>query len=108
THNRANANTAEVHQTSATLHALVDLLVERGLLDEEELKSRQQQVAEQLRKLYVGKGMAVALQEFGISKYAFEGSKDKRIWSDFENEVVNRRIYHPEWPACLEAEAAGG
>lgn len=74
THHRANANTAELHHACATIHALVDLLVERGLLDEAELASRRQQIAEQLRKVYVGKGMAVALQEFGVSKYTFESS----------------------------------
>ena len=29
-HNRANANTAEVHQANATLQALVELLVQQG------------------------------------------------------------------------------
>lgn len=33
---------------------------------------------------------------------AFDCRKDKRIWLDFENKVVNPQIDAPEWPACLE------
>ncbi len=73
THNRANANTAEVHQTSATLHALIELLVERRLLDRETLEARCQEESEQLRQQYITRGMAVAMQEFKVSKYNFAG-----------------------------------
>jgi hypothetical protein len=185
THNRANANTAEVHQAHAIIQAVVDLLVERGVLDEEALEARRQQVAAQLRTIYLHKGMAVALQEFATSKYAFEEGaeidcenrlhlchaaccklplalsredvqqgvvrweldqpymlahaatgycvhmdgntcgctiyehrpipcrgydcrKDKRIWLDFENQVVNPQILEPDWPSCLQAETTDG
>src|SRR5712691_9221630 len=70
-HNRANANTAEVHEANATLHALVELLVERGLVDGEAFETRRTQAAEQLRREYLARGMAVAMQEFGVSKYEF-------------------------------------
>jgi Fe-S-cluster containining protein len=72
-HNRANANTAEVHQTSATLNALVGLLVECGVLDQGELDARRAQAGDKLRQYYVGRGMAVAMQEFAESKYVFQG-----------------------------------
>lgn len=72
-HNRANANTAEVHQTAATVHALVDLLLECGVVDRDALETRRQQPAEALRRQYIDRGMAVALQEFGVSKYEFQG-----------------------------------
>jgi hypothetical protein len=49
-HNRANANSAEVHRANATLRALVELLIEHGLLDREELVTRQQEAAEQVRR----------------------------------------------------------
>jgi Fe-S-cluster containining protein len=71
-HNRANANTAELHQACATLQALVELLVERGVLEQEELTARREQAAEQLRGQYLTQGMATAMQEFGVSKYAFQ------------------------------------
>ena len=31
-HNRANANTTELHQTAVTLQAMLELLIERGVL----------------------------------------------------------------------------
>lgn len=73
THNRANANTAEVHRTSATLQAIVELLVERGILETEVLEARAARASEKLRQAYLDKGMAVAMQEFGVSKYEFQG-----------------------------------
>jgi Fe-S-cluster containining protein len=72
-HNRANANTAELHQACATLQVIVELLVERGILDREELTTRREQAAEQLREQYLAQGMAVTIQEFDASKYEFQG-----------------------------------
>lgn len=180
-HNRVNANTAELHRACATLEALGDLLVERGLLEREEVEARKKNAAAQLRQQYVAQGMATAMQEFGESKYEFQGGaeidcenrvhlcraaccklplalsredvqegvvqwelsrpymiahaadgycvhmdrdtcactvyeqrpipcrgydcrEDERIWLDFENKVVNPRIYEPDWPACLGME----
>ena len=76
THNRANANTAEVHHACATIHSLVDLLVERGMIGQEELDARRQAAAEALRRQYVERGMAVAMQEFGVSKYDFQSGAE--------------------------------
>ena len=75
-HNRANANTAEVHQANATLHALVEVLVDRGLVNIESLNGRREQASEQLRRRYLERGMAVAMQEFGVSKYDFKGGAE--------------------------------
>jgi hypothetical protein len=75
-HNRANANTAAVHEANATLHALVELLVERGVVDGETFEARREQAAEKLRREYVERGMAVAMQEFGVSKYEFQGGAE--------------------------------
>ena len=75
-HNRANANTAQVHQAAATLRALSDLLVEKGLIDEETLGARIRSASESLRREFVERGMAVAMQEFGVSKYEFKGGAE--------------------------------
>ena len=75
-HNRANANTAAAHEANATLHALVELLVERGVMDGETFQARREQAAEQLRREYLERGMAVAMQEFGVSKYEFKGGAE--------------------------------
>ena len=183
THNRANANTAEVHQARAIIEAMVELLIERGILDHETVEARRREAAEKLRGQYLERGMGVAMQEFAVSKYTFQGGaeidcenriplckasccklpfalskedvqegrvrwdlgrpymiaqggdgycahmdrekrccsvyaqrpipcrgydcrEDKRIWLDFENNVVNPRIDDPDWPACLETEDA--
>jgi Fe-S-cluster containining protein len=164
------------------LQALVELLIERGAIDRETLATRREEVSEQLRRRYVERGMAVAIQEFGASKYEFQGGaeidcasrlhlckaaccrlpfalskhdvqegvvkwdlgqpymnardadgycshlekcsgrctiyarrpipcrgydcrKDKRIWLDFEREMINPRVGEPDWPACLEGES---
>ena len=75
-HNRANANTAEVHQACATMHAAVELLIEGGVLDHEALEARRQEAAKQLRRQYLAQGMAVAMQEFGTSKYEFHNGAE--------------------------------
>jgi Putative zinc- or iron-chelating domain len=75
-HNRANANTAAAHEANATLQALVELLVERGVVDGEAFKARRDRASEQLRREYLERGMAVAMQEFGVSKYEFKGGAE--------------------------------
>ena len=56
--------------------ALVELLVERGVVDGEAFQARREQAAEQLRREYLERGMAVAMQEFGVSKYEFKGGAE--------------------------------
>ena len=75
-HNRANANTAVAHEANATLRALVELLVEGGVVDGEAVEERRGKAAEQLRREYLERGMAVAMQEFGVSKYEFKGGAE--------------------------------
>lgn len=173
--NRTDANTGELHNTASTLMALVELLVERGLIDRAELDRRRAGIAVRLRRAYVARGMSVTVHEPGFSKYALadegridcesrlhlcqaaccrlsfslsredvdEGTlrwdfgapymiargergycahidrgtcrctvygqrpvicrrydcrHDERIWSDFENKVVNPDIGDPGWP----------
>jgi Fe-S-cluster containining protein len=71
-HNRANANTAELHHAAASLRALSDLLVERGLLNQSDLDARTDAASEALKREYLQRGMGVAMQEFGVSKYQFD------------------------------------
>jgi hypothetical protein len=71
THNRSNANTSEVHLACSSLQAVIEMLLERGLIDREELSKRQHAAAETLRRQYMQRGMGVAVQEFGVSKYQF-------------------------------------
>jgi len=99
-HNRANTNTAELHQACATVHALVELLIERGLLDREALETRRQEAAEGLRRQYLERGMSVAMQEFGVSKYAFQGGAEV----DCQNRVHLCRAACCRIPLALSRE----
>ena len=76
THNRANANTAELHKTSVTVAAVIDLLIDCGLIDAADLSARREQLAEELKRDYVSRGMAVAMQDFEVSKYEFKGGAE--------------------------------
>jgi hypothetical protein len=76
THNRANANTGAAHEANAALRVLVDLLVEQGLVERQVFEARCQQSSEQLRREYVERGMAVAMQNFPVSKYEFKGATE--------------------------------
>jgi hypothetical protein len=82
-HNRVNANTAAAHEANSALRALVELLVEEGLVDRGAFEARRAQLSEQVRREYVERGMAVAMQEFGVSKYEFKGGAE----IDCENRV---------------------
>lgn len=100
THNRANANTAELHQLSMTIGAVVDLLVERGLLDREALEEREQAASEPLRRRFIDRGMAVAMQEFTTGKYEFHGGA--RI--DCENRIPFCKAACCKLPLALSKE----
>jgi Putative zinc- or iron-chelating domain len=82
-HDRANANTAMLHEASSTLDAVVDALVDAGLLDRASLGERASEAGERRERQFFERGMGVALQQFDQSKYAFEGGA--RI--DCENRV---------------------
>jgi Putative zinc- or iron-chelating domain len=75
-HNRANANTGTLHETRSTLEALVGLLVDAQILRRDALDERRDAAAERLRDDFVERGMAVAIQEFGVSKYDFAGGAE--------------------------------
>jgi hypothetical protein len=82
-HDRANANTAVLHQASATLDAVVEVLIAEGLLDPEALEQRREAAGERRERQFYERGMAVALQEFDVGKHEFEGGAeidcDRRI-----------------------------
>lgn len=83
THSRLNANTSKTLETTAFLHALIELLHEKGLITIEELDERKrvagQRLVEQLRQ----KGDGVMLQEPEYDKYTF----DQGIEIDCENRI---------------------
>src|SRR5262247_1047008 len=82
-HDRENTNTSKTLEVMAFAYALIELLLEKGLLTEEELNDRKRQVALRLVEKLKDSGMGVMLQQPEIDKYTFEGGA--RI--DCENRV---------------------
>jgi hypothetical protein len=82
-HDRENTNTSKTLEVMAFAYALIELLLEKGLLTEAELNDRKRQVALRLVEKLKDNGMGVMLQQPEIDKYTFEGGA--RI--DCENRV---------------------
>jgi hypothetical protein len=74
THNRVNKNTSEVHRANAAVQALIEILMDKGILDDQLWSALLAEKSKHLRASYVQQGMAVAMQEFKISKYEFKSA----------------------------------
>jgi Fe-S-cluster containining protein len=74
THHRANANTRKTLEVASFAYALIELLVEKGLLTVEELDERKKEVAERLAAKFRDDGMGVVRQEPEYDKYSFDSS----------------------------------
>jgi len=73
THHRANANTSKTLEVASFAYALIELLIEKGLLTEAELNERKHQVAERLAEKFRDNGMGVVRMEPEYDKYTFDG-----------------------------------
>lgn len=72
-HSRANANTSKVLEVASFSYALMELLIERGIISVEELDERKREVGQRLVEKLVEKGMGVALTKDETDKYAYAG-----------------------------------
>jgi Fe-S-cluster containining protein len=72
-HHRANTNTSKTLEVTAFAYALIELLIDKGVLTEEELNERKRKVGERLVEKLKGDGMGVMLQGSEVDKYKFEG-----------------------------------
>ena len=70
-HNRVNADSAKLLETTAFLHAALELLAERGLISIDELDERKRAVAERLVRVFLKRGMGVVLLEPDADKYTY-------------------------------------
>jgi len=82
-HHRENTNTGKTLEVAAFAYGLIELLLEKGLITEEELNERKRQVAQRLVEKLEDDGTGVMLQQPEIDKYAFEGGAQ----IDCENRV---------------------
>jgi Fe-S-cluster containining protein len=83
-HGRENANTSKVLEVASFSYALIELLMERGVISVEELDERKRQVGQRLTEKFAEKGMGVALTNDEQDKYAYEGS----VQIDCENRIA--------------------
>jgi len=82
-HSRENANTSKVLEVASFSYALIELLMERGLISVEELDQRKREVGQRLVEKFAEKGMGVALTDDEKDKYAYEGA----VQIDCENRI---------------------
>ena len=73
THHRANTNTSRTLEVSSFAYALIQLLIEKGVLTQEELDERKRKMGQSLLERFNRAGMGVEIQESQIDKYEFEG-----------------------------------
>jgi Fe-S-cluster containining protein len=71
-HYQLGANTGKVLEVSSFLYALTELLIEKGIITEEELNERKIAVAERLVKKFRELGMGAVFQETEQDKYGFD------------------------------------
>ena len=100
THNRINKNTAEVHRANAAVQALVEILLEKGILDDPSWSVLLAQKSKNLKTRYVKQGMAVAMQEFKTSKYEFKSTAQV----DCENRIHLCKAVCCKLPLALSKE----
>ncbi len=73
-HDRANANTSKTLEVTAFAYALIEVLIEKGLLTEAELNERKDQVAGRLVEKFKDEAMGVMMQKPEIDKYTSQGA----------------------------------
>lgn len=83
-HGRENANTSKVLEVASFSYALIELLMERGVISVEELDERKKQVGQRLTEKFAEKGMGVALTNDEQDKYTYEGG----VEIDCENRIA--------------------
>lgn len=69
-HARANANTSKVLEVASFSYALIELLVERGVVSVEELDERKRKHGEKILQKFAQTGVGVALLKDEQDKYA--------------------------------------
>lgn len=74
THSRANANTSKMLEVTAFSYALIELLIERGVISVEELDERKRKLGEALLDKFNSKGMGVLVLKDEADKYNYQGS----------------------------------
>ncbi len=99
-HKRINANTSKSLEVASFLYALIDLLIEKGVLTEEELNARQHKVAARLVQKFKDSGLGVMYQDPEQDKYAF--ASEAHV--DCENRVQACQAICCKFPFALSKQ----
>lgn len=83
-HSRENANTSKVLEVASFSYALIELLMERGVISVEELDARKKQVGQRLVEKFTETGMGVAMTNDERDKYALGESS---VQIDCDNRI---------------------
>jgi Fe-S-cluster containining protein len=83
-HHQLGANTGKALETASFLYALIELLMKKGLLTEQELNAQKVEVAKRLVEKFRELGMGAVFQDPEHDKYAFAG---KEVKIDCENRI---------------------
>jgi Fe-S-cluster containining protein len=83
THSRANSNTSKLLEVASFSYALMELLMERGIISVEELDARKHAVNERLLAKFTEKGMGVVVTKTDGDKYDVEST----VQIDCENRI---------------------
>jgi hypothetical protein len=82
-HYQLGVNTGKVLETTSFLYALIEMLIEKGVMTEAELNERKVDVANRLVEKFRELGMGAVFQEKEQDKYTF----DREVQIDCENRV---------------------
>jgi Fe-S-cluster containining protein len=83
-HHQLGANTGKALETASFLYALIELLMKKGLLTEQELNAQKVEVAKRLVEKFRERGMGAVFQDPEHDKYAFA---EKEVKIDCENRI---------------------
>jgi len=76
-HHQLGANTGKALETASFLYALIELLLQKGLLTEAELNAQKVEVAKRLVEKFREMGMGAVFQDPEHDKYAFAAGEAK-------------------------------
>ncbi len=99
-HTRINANTSKSLEVASFLYAMIEILVEKGVLTLAELDERKQKVAERLVQKFKDSGLGLMYQDPEYDKYTFEHASHV----DCENRVSACQAMCCKFPFALSQQ----
>lgn len=99
-HQRINANTSKSLEVASFLYAMIEILVEKGLLTVVELDERKQKIAERFVQKFKDSGLGLMYQDPEYDKYTFEHESHV----DCENRIAACRAMCCKFPFALSQQ----